>query len=309
MKQTVRIATRRSALAMWQANHVRDLLYSHHPEIEIELVPIVTRGDRVLDRPLAEIGGKGLFLKELEHSMLDHESDLAVHSMKDMPAEMTPGLVLEVSLPRANPFDAWICPAGHTLQSLPSGSRVGTSSLRRECQLAALRPDLEVIPLRGNVDTRLAKVKAGEYDAIILACAGLERLGLGENITQVLEAPDWLPAVTQGIIGLQCRSDDDDIKALIHPLADAAASVQSSAERVVAAMLQGSCQVPLGVYATLSGDQVMVDAMVGTPDGKHSLRASATGAQQDAQQIASTVASELLDAGAKEIIDALQAQA
>lgn len=309
MTEKVRIATRRSALAMWQAYHVQDLLTEHYPSIEVELVPIVTRGDRVLDRPLAEIGGKGLFLKELEHSMLNHESDLAVHSMKDMPAEMTPGLSLEVSLPRANPFDAWICPAGHSLQSLPAGSRVGTSSLRRECQLAALRPDLKVIPLRGNVDTRLGKVQAGEYEAIILACAGLERLGLGEHITQVLEAPDWLPAVTQGIIGLQCRSDDEEIMGLITPLADAQATVQSRAERVVAGMLQGSCQVPLGVYATLSGDQVMVDAMVGTPDGLQTLRASATGAQADAEQIASTVARELLDGGAKAIIDALKADA
>lgn len=309
MKDLVRIATRRSALAMWQAHHVRDLLWEAHPGLEVELVPIVTRGDRVLDRPLAEIGGKGLFLKELEHSMLELESDLAVHSMKDMPADMTPGLDLAVSLPRANPFDAWLCPAGHTLQSLPAGSRVGTSSLRRQCQLAALRPDLQVVALRGNVDTRLAKVRSGEYDAIILACAGLQRLGLGEHITQVLEAPDWLPAVTQGIIGLQCRSDDQDVKALIEPLADADATVQSGAERVVAGMLQGSCQVPLGVYATLTPGRVQIDAMVGTPDGRRILRASGAGLQQDAEQVAGTVARELLEAGAKAIIDELQAQA
>jgi hydroxymethylbilane synthase len=309
MTELVRIATRRSALAMWQAHHVRDLLVEHYPGINVELVPIVTRGDIILDRPLAEIGGKGLFLKELEHSMLEQESDLAVHSMKDMPAEMAPGLSLEVSLPRANPFDAWLCNSGATLQELPGGSRVGTSSLRRQCLLATLRPDLEVVPLRGNVDTRLAKLHKGEYDAIILACAGLERLGLAEHITQVLEAPQWLPAVTQGIIGLQCRSDDEAVKQLIAPLADAAASVQSRAERVVAAMLEGSCQVPLGVYASLSGDRVQVDAMVGQPDGSELLRATGEGLQSDAEQVARRVANELLDSGAKAIIEGLRANA
>ena len=309
MTDLVRIATRRSALAMWQAHHVRDLLLQHYPGITVELVPIVTRGDVILDRPLAEIGGKGLFLKELEHSMLQHESDLAVHSMKDMPAEMVPGLSLEVSLPRANPFDAWLSTSGATLQNLPAGSRVGTSSLRRQCLLATLRPDLEVVPLRGNVDTRLGKLQNGEYDAIILACAGLQRLGLGEHITQVLEAPQWLPAVTQGIIGLQCRSDDEAIKSLIAPLADAAASVQSRAERVVAAMLEGSCQVPLGVYASLSGERVQVDAMVGKPDGSEVLRASGEGLQADAEDIARRVANELLDSGARAIIEGLRTNA
>lgn len=309
MTDLVRIATRRSALAMWQAHHVRDLLLQHYPGIAVELVPIVTRGDVILDRPLAEIGGKGLFLKELEHSMLQHESDLAVHSMKDMPAEMVAGLSLEVSLPRANPFDAWLSTSGATLQNLPAGSRVGTSSLRRQCLLATLRPDLEVVPLRGNVDTRLGKLQNGEYDAIILACAGLQRLGLGEHITQVLEAPEWLPAVTQGIIGLQCRSDDEAIKSLIAPLADAAASVQSRAERVVAAMLEGSCQVPLGVYASLSGERVQVDAMVGKPDGSEVLRASGEGLQADAEDIARRVANELLDSGARAIIEGLRTNA
>ena len=220
MNKTLRIATRKSALALWQANHVKTLLHAAHPGLEIELVKIVTEGDRVLDRPLAEIGGKGLFLKELERAMLDGEADLAVHSMKDVPASMADGLVLDAVLPRANPYDALVSGNGRLLADLPAGSRIGTSSLRRKSQLLALRPDLKVDDLRGNVDTRLRKLDEGQYDAIILACAGLERLGLSERITETLQPPDWLPASTQGIIGLQCREDDRDTRALIEPLAD-----------------------------------------------------------------------------------------
>ena len=220
MSQTLRIATRKSALAMWQARHVQSLLEDAHPGIDVTLVPIVTRGDRIIDRPLAQIGGKGLFLKELERALLDGDADLAVHSMKDVPAEMTGGLVLDVVLPRANPYDAWLSGDGAGFADIAAGSRVGTSSLRRQCQLLALRPDLEVVDLRGNVDTRLRKLGDGEYDAIILACAGLERLGFHEHISHELVPPDWLPAATQGIIGLQHRAgevgsvrhvvDDDD---------------------------------------------------------------------------------------------------
>ena len=217
----LRIATRKSALALWQANHVRDLLTATHADLAVELVPIVTRGDRILDRPLAEIGGKGLFLKELEHALLEGAADLAVHSMKAMPVEMTPEQDLAVALPRANPHDAWLCRHGLELDQLPAGSRVGTSSLRRRCQLLAARPDLEVVELRGNVDTRLRKLQDGEFDAIILACAGLERLSLQEHITAELRPPSWLPAGTQGIIGLQCRSGDASVLERIAPLADA----------------------------------------------------------------------------------------
>ena len=232
MKNTLRIATRKSALALWQANHVQSLLREAHEGIDIELVKIVTEGDRILDRPLAEIGGKGLFLKELERAMLDGEADLAVHSMKDVPASMAGGLVLDAVLPRANPYDALVSRDNRVLAELPSGSRIGTSSLRRKSQLLALRPDLVVTDLRGNVDTRLRKLDEGQYDAIILACAGLQRLGLGERISETLQPPDWLPASTQGIIGLQCRQDDTLTRALIEPLADHDTMVVANAEDI-----------------------------------------------------------------------------
>ena len=299
----VRIATRRSALALWQANHVRDLLLDAHPGLAVELVPIVTRGDRIIDRPLAEIGGKGLFLKELEVSMLAGESDLAVHSMKDMPAEETPGLVLRAALPRANPFDAWISPTGAGLGELPAGARVGTSSLRRRCQVLAARPDVDVVELRGNVDTRLGKLDAGEYDAIILACAGLERLGLGDRITAALAPPDWLPAGTQGIIGLQCRAEDTALFERIAPLADEAAMRQARAERTVLAALQGSCQVPLAVYAELEGASLTLTGLVGTPDGRRILRASERGT--DPETTGHALAEALRAQGAADIISAL----
>lgn len=300
----IRIATRRSALALWQANHVRDLLLAAHPGITVELVKIVTRGDRILDRPLAEIGGKGLFLKELEVSMLNGESDLAVHSMKDMPAGDAPGLALRAALPRANPFDAWLSASGASLAELPAGARVGTSSLRRRCQVLAARPDVNVVELRGNVDTRLAKLDAGEYDAIILACAGLERLGLGERITARLEPPEWLPAGTQGIIGLQCREDDPALDAAIAPLADAAAMRQAQAERTVLAALEGSCQVPLAVFAELGeGDALTLTGMVGSPDGRRMLRAQRQGTDPVATGL--ELAEALRAQGADEIIQAL----
>ncbi|KAA9130846.1 hydroxymethylbilane synthase [Marinihelvus fidelis] len=305
----IRIATRKSALAMWQANHVRDRLLATHPGLEVELVPMVTRGDRVLDRPLSEIGGKGLFLKELEQALLEGGADLAVHSMKDMPAEDTPGLVLDVALPRANPFDAWVCPSGATPQSLPAGARVGTSSLRRQCLLAALRPDLDIAPLRGNVDTRLARLDAGEYDAIILACAGLERLGLGERISMPLHPPEWLPAVTQGIIGLQCRAGDDRVLQAIAPLHDDEAGVQSRAERALAELLEGSCQVPLAGYCRVAGEGLSMDALVGTPDGRTVLRASGEGSVAEPEQLGRAVARDMLGQGAADIIAGMKAQA
>jgi hydroxymethylbilane synthase len=306
MSNPVRIATRKSALAMWQARHVQSLLEQAHPGISVELVPIVTRGDQILDRPLAAIGGKGLFLKELERALLDGDADLAVHSMKDVPAEMTPGLVLDVVLPRATPFDAWISRDGSAVEDMPPGSRVGTSSLRRRCQLLAAYPELDVVDLRGNVDTRLRKLSDGEYDAIILACAGLERLGFDDRIIQVLGPPDWLPAATQGIIGLQCRSGDEAILARIQPLHDEAAGIQARAERVVAALLEGSCQVPLAVFADLADGQVTVSGLVGTPDGERIIRASETGSHTEATAIGERVAGRLLQQGAAEIIASLQ---
>ena len=305
MKKTLRIATRKSALALWQANHVQDLLKDAHPGIEIELVKIVTQGDRILDRPLSEIGGKGLFLKELERAMLDGEADLAVHSMKDVPAEMAEGLVLDAVLPRANPYDALVSRGGQVLADLPAGSRIGTSSLRRKSQLLALRPDLEVADLRGNVDTRLRKLDEGQYDAIILACAGLQRLGLGERITETLQQPDWLPASTQGIIGLQCRQDDSDTRSLIEPLADSDTMVVASAERAVARVLEATCQVPLAAHAVLDGGTVRLKSLVSTTDGKESIRASGEAPASDAVALGERVAADLLTNGAGRIIASL----
>lgn len=305
MTSKLRIATRKSALAMWQARHVKSLLEERHPGIAVELVPIVTRGDRIIDRPLAEIGGKGLFLKELERALLDGTADMAVHSMKDVPAEMTAGLALDVVLSRATPFDAWISRAGQPFEEIDTGARVGTSSLRRRCQLLAARPDLEVADLRGNVDTRLRKLDAGEYDAIILACAGLERLGLQDRITHTLTPPEWLPAATQGIIGLQCRQGDDTTRELLAPLNDPDALVQARAERAVARILEGSCQVPLAAYAELSGDTLSVSAMIGTPGGRRILQATQSGSPDNAGDLGAAVAAHLLEQGAAEIVRSL----
>ena len=289
MKNTLRIATRKSALAMWQANHVQSLLREAHAGIEIELVPIVTQGDRILDRPLSEIGGKGLFLKELEYAMLNGEADLAVHSMKDVPADMAKGLVLDAVLPRANPF----------------ASRIGTSSLRRRSLLLATRPDLEVADLRGNVDTRLRKLDEGQYDAIILACAGLQRLGLGNRITQSLQPPDWLPASTQGIIGLQCRQDDNLTRSLIERLADADTMVVASAERAVARVLEATCQVPLAVFAVLDDGVVTLRSVVSTSNGRELVQAKGRAPASDAVALGEQVAADLLKNGAGDIIAAL----
>ena len=287
---------------MWQANHVQALLREAHAGIEIELVPIVTEGDRILDRPLAEIGGKGLFLKELEQAMLDGHADLAVHSMKDVPADMADGLVLDAVLPRANPFDALVSLNNQLLSDLPPGSLIGTSSLRRKSQLLALRPDLEVADLRGNVDTRLRKLDEGQYDAIILACAGLQRLGLGERITETLKQPGWLPASTQGIIGLQCRQDDEHTLALIEPLADSDTMVVASAERAVAQVLEATCQVPLAAYAVLDRGTVSLKSVVSTPDGKESIHAAGEAPAADAVALGQRIAADLLKNGAGKII-------
>ncbi len=302
MTNVLRIATRKSALALWQANHVQSLLREAHAGIDIELVKIVTEGDRILDRPLAEIGGKGLFLKELERAMLNGEADLAVHSMKDVPAGMTEGLVLDAVLPRANPFDALVSKNNLLLADLPAGSCVGTSSLRRKSQLLALRPDLQVADLRGNVDTRLRKLDAGQYAAIILACAGLQRLGLGERINETLQPPGWLPASTQGIIGLQCRQDDARTRSLIEPLADSDTMVVASAERAVAQVLEATCQVPLAVYAVLENGSVSLRSMVSSPDGRESVHAAGEAAATDAVALGEQVAADLLKNGAGKII-------
>ena len=303
--KTIRIATRKSELALWQANHVADLLRAQHPGIEVELLPMVTQGDIILDQPLAQIGGKGLFLKELERALLSGAADIAVHSMKDVPVEQVPGLVVDVMLARANPFDALLSREGQALAALPAGARVGTSSLRRQCQLRSIRPDLVVADLRGNVNTRVRKLQEGQYEAIILACAGLERLGMDALITEQLAPPLWLPAATQGTIGVQCRVGDAAVSALVSTLSDADAVLRTRAERMVAAALQGSCQVPLAVFADTAHGELRISGMVGTPDGSRVLRAESKGAPARVDELAAEVATDLIGQGADRIIAAL----
>jgi hydroxymethylbilane synthase len=305
MKEKTTVATRKSELALWQANHVSSLLRELYPDRTVELLPMVTKGDIILDQPLAQIGGKGLFLKELEKALLNGEADIAVHSMKDVPVEQVPGLVVDVMLPRANPFDALLSRNGQKFSELPAGACVGTSSLRRQCQLKSARPDLVVRDLRGNVNTRIRKLQEGEYDAIILACAGLERLGLDHLITETLGMPDWLPAATQGTIGIQCRSDDNEVIRLIEPLKDPAAVLRTQAERAVATALQGSCQVPLAVFAEIEGERLNISALVGMPDGSTLLRCERSGPAVEVEQLAAGVADELLSQGAGQIIASL----
>lgn len=305
MKEKIVIATRKSELALWQANHVAGLLRDSHPGLVVDLLPMVTQGDIILDRPLAQIGGKGLFLKELERALLREEADIAVHSMKDVPMEEVPGLTVDVVLERANPCDALLSNSGLGLMELPAGSRVGTSSLRRQCQLMSNRPDLLVADLRGNVNTRIRKLQEGEYDAIILACAGLERLGMAELVTETLAPPAWLPAATQGTIGVQCRQGDSAVSSLILPLLDPETALRTRAERSVATRLQGSCQVPLAVFATTKSSHLQVTGLVGTPDGLSVLRSEAEGFSSEVDYLAARVAEHLLEQGADQIIASL----
>jgi len=266
---------------------------------------MVTRGDIILDQPLAEIGGKGLFLKELERALLNGEADIAVHSMKDVPVEQVPGLVVDVMLPRANPYDALLSRDGLTVAELRAGACVGTSSLRRQCQLKSIRPDLLVRDLRGNVNTRIRKLQEGEYDAIILACAGLDRLGMDHLVTEVLGPPQWLPAATQGTIGIQCRAEDHAVIELIEPLKDPDAVLRTRVERAVATALQGSCQVPLAVFAQLDGDALQISGMVGMPDGSKVLRGDRAGPSAEADSLSGALADDLLGQGAGRIIASL----
>jgi hydroxymethylbilane synthase len=305
MTETIKIATRKSELALWQANHVASLLRERYPGLQVDLLPMVTKGDIILDRPLAQIGGKGLFLKELEKALLNGDADIAVHSMKDVPVEEVPGLIVEVMLERANPFDALLSREGLALSALAPGACIGTSSLRRQCQLRAIRPDLAVRDLRGNVNTRVRKLEEGEYDAIILACAGLERLGMEHLVTETLGPPRWLPAATQGTIGIQCRDDDSKVIDLIEPLKDADTVLRTRAERAVATALQGSCQVPLAVFAEIDGDAFKISGMVGMPDGSKLVRTVKTGFCNDADRLSAAVAEDLISQGADRIIASL----
>ena len=299
---TVRIATRKSALALWQAEYVKAQLEHYHAGINVELVPMTTKGDVILDTPLAKVGGKGLFVKELEVAMLEGRADIAVHSMKDVPVEFPEGLGLEVICPREDPRDAFVSNTYASIDELPEGSIVGTSSLRRQCQLKSQRPDLDIRDLRGNVNTRLRKLDDGEYDAIILASAGLIRLEMPERIKAFIEPEQILPANGQGAVGIECRTDDDTIKQLLAPLECKETRVRVLAERAMNRKLEGGCQVPIGSYAVVDGDEMYLRGLVGAIDGSEIIESDITGSISDAEQLGEKLADTLLGLGAKSIL-------
>jgi hydroxymethylbilane synthase len=307
MHTPLRIATRRSRLALWQAEHVALRLRAAHPAIEVELVPIVTEGDRILDRTLAAIGGKGLFIKELEIAIQERRADLAVHSMKDVPADLPSGMIIAAVLERADPHDALVSSRFDSIASLPRGARIGTASMRRQCQLRHRRPDLDIRPLRGNLDTRLRKLDEGEFDAIVLAAAGLRRLGLAERIRATVDATDSLPAVGQGVVGIECRADDHATRERLAPLEHAATRLCLEAERAFAARLGGSCQSPIAAFAELTGAALTLRGLVGAPDGSTLFADRVAGAPADGPRLGRELAERLLAAGAGPLLAQLRA--
>jgi hydroxymethylbilane synthase len=309
MSREIRIATRKSALALWQAEHVKARLEQAHPGLKVSLVPMVSRGDKLLDAPLAKIGGKGLFVKELETALLENQADIAVHSMKDVPMDFPEGLGLYCICEREDPRDAFVSNTFASLDELPAGSVVGTSSLRRQAQLLARRPDLQIQFLRGNVNTRLAKLDAGEYDAIILAAAGLIRLGFESRIRASISAEDSLPAGGQGAVGIECRTADSEIHALLAPLHHRDTAVRVTAERALNKHLNGGCQVPIACYAVLEGEQLWLRGLVGQPDGTQLLRAEQRAPVAAAEQLGVQVAEALLAQGAAAILQAVYGEA
>jgi hydroxymethylbilane synthase len=303
----LRIATRRSQLALWQAGHVSALLREAHPGLAVELVPLLTQGDRIQDRSLAAIGGKGLFIKELEVAIEDSRADIAVHSMKDVPADLPEGLMIAAVLQRADPRDALVTNSGVTrLQDLPRGAVVGTSSLRRQAQLCALRPDLKITALRGNVDTRLRKLDAGDMQAIVLACAGLIRLGLETRIAARLDTRVCMPAVTQGVIGIECRKSDTRTRALLSVLEHPATRLTMEAERAFAARLGGSCQSPIAAFAELVDGGITLQGLVAEPDGSRLLRDTLSGGTEDPAALGRQLAERILAAGAGPLLERLR---
>ncbi len=309
LNKIFRIATRQSPLALWQAQYVQQRLMAAHPGLRVELVPMVTKGDIILDTPLAKVGGKGLFVKELEQAMLENRADLAVHSMKDVPVAFPEGLGLVTICERDDPRDAFVSNRYASLDELPQGAIVGTSSLRRQCQISARRPDLIIRSLRGNVGTRLSKLDAGEYDAIILAAAGLKRLGLDSRIRQALPAEYSLPAVGQGAVGIECRLDDAELITLLSALNHSDTAVCVRAERAMNTRLEGGCQVPIGSFAVLEGDELWLRGLVGSPDGHQMVVGERRGPRDQAEQMGISLADELLNGGAREILhDVYQGQ-
>lgn len=307
MNKTIRIGTRRSRLALWQAYYVRDALLAVHSDIAIELVEMITEGDKTLDVPLSQKGGKGLFLKELENALLDNKVDIAVHSMKDVTVNLPDGLHIPVICQREDPRDAWVSSKYEDLANLPDDARVGTTSLRRQSILRYHYPHLQVSNLRGNVDTRLGKLDADEFDGIILATAGLLRLELNERIRQSLSTDIFIPAVGQGAVGIECRADDKNMSELLAPLNHPPTQICVLAERAANARLEGGCHVPVAAYATLYGDEIRLNGMVGTVDGARQLHAQASGNSEQSQEIGMQVAEDLLAQGAAEILKAAYA--
>ena len=301
-EKIIRIATRQSPLALWQAEHVALRLQQAFPQLKIELVKMVTRGDKILDAPLAKVGGKGLFVKELEQGMLEGLADIAVHSMKDVPVEFPEGLFLAAILEREDPTDAFVSNHYQSLADLPANARIGTSSLRRQCQIKEKFPQAEILSLRGNVNTRLAKLDAGEYDAIILASAGLKRLGMAARITATLTPDVSLPAIGQGAIGIECRVDDAEILDYIKVLHDVDTSIRVTAERAMNAALNGGCQVPIAGFAEIKANRLFMRGLVGSPDGTILYRARAEADLQNAEQVGIAVAEQLLAQGADRIL-------
>jgi hydroxymethylbilane synthase len=307
MTGTVRIATRQSPLALWQAEYVKSRLLQLNPDIQVELIKMVTKGDKILDTPLAKVGGKGLFVKELETGMLAGDADIAVHSMKDVPVEFPDGLMLAVICEREDPRDAFVSNHIDAIDALPQGAVVGTSSLRRQCQLRAWRPDLEIRDLRGNVNTRLNKLDNGDYDAIILASAGLIRLGFQERIKHAIDTQLSLPAIGQGAVGIECRVDDERILSLIEPLNHSETSTCVQAERAMNHRLEGGCQVPIAGYAQLDDWNLSMRGLVGSPDGQRMIRGEVQGHADQAEQLGIQLAEDLLSRGAKEILQEVYA--
>lgn len=304
-EKIIRIATRQSPLALWQAEHVAERLERAFPGLKTELVKMVTRGDKILDAPLAKVGGKGLFVKELEQGMLEGSADIAVHSMKDVPVDFPEGLHLAAILTREDPTDAFVSNHYASFNELPRHARIGTSSLRRQCQIKEKYPDAEIISLRGNVNTRLAKLDAGDYDAIILASAGLKRLGMAARITQCLDTAVSLPAIGQGAIGIECRTDDAEINQILAVLHDPETALCVMAERAMNARLSGGCQVPIAGFAELQGEQLLMRGLVGNPDGTVLYRSERSGSSANGVLIGRQIAEDLLAQGADKILQAL----
>jgi len=302
VREKIVIGTRGSKLALWQANHIADCLRKQYKNFEVVLRHITTTGDKILDVPLAKIGGKGLFTKELETEMLEGTIDLAVHSLKDMPTELPEGLTLAAITKRVDPGDALISPKYKTLANLPQGAKVGTSSLRRKAQLLSVRPDLSICELRGNVDTRLKKLETDQLDAIVLAAAGLKRLGWQEHITEILPKEVCLPAVGQGALAIESRTNDQEILELLAFLNDQATRAAVTAERAFLKTVEGGCQVPVGVFATLEDDMLTVKAIIATIDGQMAIKDCVVGASSEAVSLGETLANRMLDAGGRKIM-------